>query len=235
MQTLATADRDDVRTVAGEVPLLLVAGPSGAGKSTFIELMRQGRLPEDISAELPRGCEHWPVWAANDVRKYGIDPDSMLSGAARDKGVVLHYDFVFPHRYGIHAYENDPAAALFTRSGAPVIVSVKLSRDRLLGQFESRLQRHMSSKSMPRRLWRHHVHRPMRRVMARFRGGTPRETADLYSDPAWLARCCEQWDAYVRSIVRHMPGAKVLAVTPSQMTGQGPAFRLLGGPDAIAT
>lgn len=221
------------RDAAGSLRLLLVSGPSGAGKSTFIDLMQSGALPPEIAAQLPEGCARWPVYAANDFRKHGIDPDAMLRDAQLEAGVILHYDIVFPHRYGIHDYEKDPAARVFARSRAPVIVSVKLPRQRLISQFESRLDQHMRKKSMARRLWRQLVHRPMRRVMARLRGDVPRETTDLYSDPAWLAGCCEQWDAFLSALVSGKPGSKVLSIAPCPHTKPGPAFRLLGGLEAV--
>jgi len=210
--------------------MLLVAGPSGAGKSTFIELLTKRQLPAEISAELPRGADRWPQFEANNCLKDRVHPETVQADKASGSGIVLHYDIVFTHRYGIHEYERDPAAALFARDGCPVIVFVKPRRDRLIRQFESRLKRHLSRKSPASRLWARYVRHPMRRAAAPLRRRPqPLVTASvLYDDHDWLGRCYQQWDAFMRTIVRDKPRSKVLYVEPCCDDVSSATFRLIG-------
>jgi len=219
---------------AGVLQFLLVSGPSGAGKSTFIELMQKRLLPAEISAELPSGCELWPVIAANDLQKYRVNLDALLPEKLQTDGVVLHYDIVFPHRYGIHDYAKDPVADFISNGHVGVVICIRISRDRLIEQFETRLRAHMSAKSAGRRIWKTFVHQRMRRLTARIRGLPFRETIDLYRDPNWLYHCAEEWERFARSITRNKPGSKLVFISPSsQVSISGPSFQLARVDQAI--
>jgi len=207
--------------------VLLVAGPSAAGKSQFIDLLTKRQLPPEIWAEVPPGADRWPQFAANDCLKRGVSPESALPDKLRATGIVLHYDIAFIYRYGIEAYEKDPAATLFMHDECPVIVCVKPTSDRLVRQFVLRRERLLRKKGRARRLWAQHIRHPVQNAMARLKGARLLEATALYSDHDWLGRCYQQWDTFVRTVVRERPRTRVLYVEPCEDEASRPTFRLI--------
>jgi hypothetical protein len=216
--------------VEGDMPkpsVLLVAGPSGAGKSTFIDLLRRGQLSPEIWAELPFGADSWPHLEANDLLKRGVGSASTLIDKLNGGGgVVLHYDIAFIYRYGLQAYEKDPAAALFAVDEC-TIVCLKPARERLMTQYASRREQQLRNKGRLRGPWARQVRFPVKRAIARLRGRVVPEAIALYKEHDWLGQCYGRWEAFVRAIVRDRPGTKVLYVEPCGDQAGDPIFRLI--------
>jgi hypothetical protein len=205
--------------------ILLVAGPSGGGKSTFIRLLRAKQLSSQIAGSLPPEAESWPLVTANFRKSEPSEDSAPAGGPAHPSGLIVHYDTTFPHRHGIHNYEADPALQILEHADRLCIANVLPAHDQLVAQFDRRHQRRHGSKNLARKAWRHGVRIPFNRLRALL-GGQRRETMDLYATPEWVRSSCEQWDAFVKSVMRGKPGSTVLQVEPWPDAQGHPNFRL---------
>ena len=205
--------------------VLVVAGPSGAGKSTFIDLLTKGQLPAEIIGRLPNDVERWPVVSAHDFRKANSARLGISGNANPNEGLIIHYDFTFPHRYGIGEFAKDPASVIFEYGKSTTIISIMPSHNQLVAQFGSRLMRHLDSKSPARRLWRHFVRIPADRVRTFF-GSPVRQTSDLYAHPQWLLRTYRQWNAFLTSLLHRNPDLSLVHVEPVSDAPDGPSFKV---------
>ena len=207
------------RRQAAPYDLLLVSGLAGSGKSTFIEMLHEGRLSQELTAALPEGSNHWTI-VYKDGRPKG-------SNTPLTADMIKHYDIVSPHRRGIKEFSKDPALNILRRSQAPFVVVISVSQAQLSDQFGKRLQQQLKEKSALRRLWREWVRLPLRRALIRLNLASSRQaTVDFYRDPEWVSRCFQDWEAYLVALQTEKPNARLIRITPYLDDNNRPAFRL---------
>ncbi len=202
-------------------PMLLVSGPSGGGKSTFIRQLAAGTLAPGILERLPAGTGNWPLVEANDILKGDLAKETLPAGSP---GLLVHYDIVFIHRYGVPSYEDDPALGLLENAAPLHIVFVRPDCGVVRQQFLDRQTRHRKTKSTASLLWSRFFRLPMRRLLAPLTGKPTQSTEDIYTDDKWLAACYLQWETFLHRLAERHPDARLTIVEP---TGEGETFRLL--------
>lgn len=187
--------------------VVLVSGLSGSGKSTFLKLLQDGKISAEILERLPKGCETWRIVSSNGLRTSGGDVDISKS--------ILHYDTVFAYRMRIDDYAEDPPLKALEAVDVFTIVTLELSREQLIAQFNHRFEGKMQKKAFVRRFWRRHLHLPVRRTLAYF-GVTSmlRDTEDLYSDPNWLIERSLKWETYIRSLASAKSAVRIVRIRP---------------------
>ena len=203
----------------------MVSGPSGGGKSTFIRQLSERTLAPEILALLPEPSGAWPVVEANDVLKGNLTREALLEIKSRPGGVLVHYDIVFIHCYGLKRYEDDPALELLAGADALHVVFVRPEAHVVRKQFFDRKARHQKTKSKASLLWGRYFRHPLRRALAPFTGKPTLSTERLYGERQWLAGCYQEWEAFLRRLAERSPGAKVIVVEPAG-SGEAEAFRL---------
>lgn len=211
--------------------LLLVAGPSGCGKTVLINQYRGGTLAREIVDLLPADGERWPQIGANDCMKRGVRLDRILPRTWTEPGGVVHYDTAYVHRFGqppafLARYEDDPGTELFGLVARICAVSISPSADVLDRQFTQRLTRHRESKAASHLFWRDYVRGPGEQLIGRLKGVNARDTAALYRDPDWLARCYAAWASFVTVLIASKPGSRHVVLEPTG-GGSGAEFRVV--------
>lgn len=201
---------------------LLVSGLSGSGKSTFLKLLQDGKISAEIRERLPKGCETWRVISSNSFRSPGGEVDISKS--------ILHYDTVFAYRMRIEDYAQDPPLKTLEALDDLTIVTLELSREQLIAQFNHRFEGKLQKKAFVRRIWRRHLHLPVRRTLAYF-GVTSmlRDTEDLYSDSNWLIERSLKWETYIRSLASAKPAVRIVRIRPVLNAAGCPDFQLEHG------
>lgn len=208
--------------------ILVVAGPSGSGKTTFIDALKAGALSSAIRDLLPTGSEHWPIAGVTRAASADAERFKAWAAAARETGLILHYDNAFIYRSGAESYAYDGAMGLFRLGSCPTFVSIRPSLAQLAAQHRGRKDALYRAKPLPHRLWRLHVRDPLRAFIRRVSGGV--DSTDLYSSPEWLATCYSRWDAAVAELVHDKPLARVLTVEPCDGAEAQGSFRLIDRP-----
>ncbi len=206
--------------------ILLISGPSGGGKSTFIRQLSERTLAPEILALLPEQSGAWPVIEANNVLKGDLSEKALLAEKSQPGGLLVHYDIVFIHRYGLKRYEEDPAMSLFADAEALRVVFVKPDYQAVRRQFLDRLAQHQKTKAKASLLWGRFVRRPLRRAFAPLTGNVMLSTEELYGDKEWLAGCYREWEAFLLRLEERTPGAKIIVVEPVSGSGEAPKFKL---------
>ena len=214
--------------------ILLISGPSGGGKSTFIRQLSEQTLAPEILARLPEHSGSWPVIEANDVLKGNLSAEVLLGIDTQPGGILVHYDIVFIHCYGLERYEDDPAMKLMTGADALHVVFVRPDYQVVRRQFFDRKARHQKTKSKASLLWGRFVRHPLRRALAPFTGTPTLSTEALYSGHQWLAGCYRDWEAFLRRLAEQHPNAEILIVEPASGPGESPKFRLAANSGASA-
>lgn len=215
--------------------ILLVSGPSGGGKSTFIRQLAERALPPEILALLPDHSGSWPVIEANDVLKGNLSGEPLLEISRQPGGLLVHYDIVFIHCYGLARYEDDPAMKLMTQADSLHAVFVRPDYHVVRRQFFDRKARRQKTKSKASLLWGRFVRHPLRQALAPFTGKPTLSTEALYGGHQWLAGCYRDWEAFLRRLKEQHPNANILIVEPDSGPGEPPKFRLAANLGAAAT
>ena len=100
--------------------IFVIAGPSGSGKSTFMGEFVFGRLPINISRDLPQGSKTWLRTSGNGLSCNGVS--RVLRGKRVSKGLVVHYDIMSAYSRGFEHFANDPAMQAVTAAKAALTV-----------------------------------------------------------------------------------------------------------------
>ena len=64
--------------------IFVIAGPSGSGKSTFMGEFVFGRLPINISRDLPQGSKTWLRTSGNELSRKGLSRFFAAKASPRD-------------------------------------------------------------------------------------------------------------------------------------------------------
>ncbi len=206
--------------------ILLISGPSGGGKSTFIRQLSERTLAPEILALFPDQAGSWPVVEANDVLKGNLSGDAFRGITHQPGGLLVHYDIVFIHCYGLKRYEDDPAMSLMTGADTLHVVFVRPDFQVVRRQFFDRKSRHQKTKSKASLLWGRFVRRPLRQALAPITGKPTLSTEELYGGHKWLAGCYRGWEAFLQRLADKHPNSKILIVEPASGPGEAPKFRL---------
>ena len=97
--------------------IFVIAGPSGSGKSTFMGEFVFGRLPINISRDLPQGSKTWLRTSGNELSRKGLS--RVLRGKGVSEGLVVHYDIMRAYSRGFEHFANDPAMQAVTEARRP--------------------------------------------------------------------------------------------------------------------
>ena len=211
--------------------LILVCGPSGGGKTTLLQLYRSGGLPDEIMGFFFPSADRWPVIDATNKMRRDIEsegPEAVAQRMNSPFGLFLHYDITSVLRSGLDGYGSDPALRLLNLARELQVIFVRPSQDTLLNQFTSRDATRRSRKSSVARLWNGVLLNRLRRVRARLTQRTWSSETQIYSDPAWIARCYSDWELYLEQLAQRTHSlCGVLRVEPSvEISGQ-PTFRVV--------
>lgn len=201
----------------GFANVLLLSGPSGGGKSTFARFLKEGRLPDDLASRLPPLASKWPVVDVTNRMRRRIESEGEAAAAAEfgnPPDLVLHYDITTVYRYGLAGYETDPALRLLRLASDIRIVFVCPDAVRLYQQFVDRDTARKARKSAPARAWNKLALAPLRKLRMRLYGQVANSERALYSDPLWLVRCYDAWEAYMAALVAAGVAQDILRVAP---------------------
>ena len=106
--------------------IFVIAGPSGSGKSTFMGEFVFGRLPINISRDLPQGSKTWLRTSGNELSRKGLS--RVLRGKGVSEGLVVHYDIMRAYSRGFEHFANDPAMQAVTEAKAALTVTERSPR-----------------------------------------------------------------------------------------------------------
>lgn len=209
--------------------VLLVAGPSGSGKSTFLKQLRSGRLPEEIKAELPPGCESW-----RKINLHGFIPFFEAWPRSERVDIVIHYDTMRAHNAGWSSFFEDPRLHAIAQADIVVAVTLRPTLDQLWAQYgrkvfgdETRAQtlgalRRAKLSAAHTHILRYlaektnQVLRPSKPFPKPKRPSPPRANITaLYQQPDGLETWSRRWDDLVAFLASNGPLTKEIAVAPT--------------------
>src|SRR6185503_10639910 len=114
--------------------IFVIAGPSGSGKSTFMGEFVFGRLPINISRDLPQGSKTWLRTSGNELSRKGLS--RVLRGKGASEGLIVHCDIMRAYSRGFEHFANDPAMQAVTEAKAALtVLTVLPPREVLFEQF----------------------------------------------------------------------------------------------------
>lgn len=249
--TLPARDEGDADTSA--LPrirhLVVVTGASGAGKSTFLKVLASGKMQAEVKAMLPLRAETWIQYAAGQHQRW-LPELAKLDARDTIPGLVLHYDI----RRGLKTggYQFDPSLRLLQFADAVTVVHLKPPPERLasqltycetverpkpavLGKLIWRAANLIRSVLLgikqiilPRHVFTFMRWRPLSRTWERINrqaGKSPWSKLAQYSQPNWLDKLYERWEAYIGSLARDGFAIEQIYLQPD-LDGQiGKVFR----------
>jgi hypothetical protein len=202
--------------------ILLVSGPSGGGKSTFIDQLKLGSLPSDMTSFLPTGISEWPIIEMNDLMKGDLSLEMIRQVLDTSAGCIAHYDIVMAPRLGT-TYQQDPAIAFLSETPLIGEIFVRPAPDELVRQFERRRTALESRKSASSRFWRKSIKQPLKDLSAKLRNKRTETTQRLYLTGGWLEACYGKWE----ECARNLPASCWITVTPGESLAGAPSFRIV--------
>ena len=203
-------------------PILLVSGPSGGGKSTFIDHLKLGSLPSEMTSFLPAEIGEWQIVEMNDLIKGDLSLERLKQILRTSTGCIAHYDIVMAPRLGT-SYELDPAVTFLSQTPLIGEIAIRPAVDNLIKQFEQRRIALMAGKSASSRFWRTCIKQPLKELSARLQGKKRETTQRLYETKGWLEACYSQWE----DCAKNFPVSQRITVAPYDMTSGAPSFRIV--------
>lgn len=154
--------------------LLVVSGPTSAGKSTFLRQIREGSLPSDVRALLPRDCEKWP-----QIAEEGDSIDEPLT-----EGVVLRYDILRPLAAATHTFRRDQALDLLQCSEKVTVIALRPEPVQLMKQYRASEEQAGARRRGRLQQWHHE------------------QLLKDYASPPFLASWYDRWRDFLRAEYR---------------------------------
>lgn len=238
--------------------LLVVAGASGAGKSTFVELLTDGRLPDEVRSKLPSGSEKWK-------RLKGGEQHHWLSAVIEESkhreipGLVLDYDLV--RKVALRGnFDNDPALKILKLAKKVTVVNLRPSVECVVNQL---IYRELGARGKKRRkigiraaiLFRYAivpfvralpssfvVRIKQRRIVslawnAVYLPKNLTRKLSCYEKSGWLEELYERWQTFLRLVVSEEALIQQIFLEPDRIAQVGEIYcwRPLRNPGEVAT
>jgi hypothetical protein len=222
--------------------IFVIAGPSGSGKSTFMGEFVFGRLPINISRDLPQGSKTWLRTSGNELSRKGLS--RVLRGKGVSEGLVVHYDIMRAYSRGFEHFANDPAmqavteakAALTVTEAKPAltVLTVLPPREVLLEQFLRRARNGEYEEWWDRKRLIRPLKHKLRMAFHRITKRSPKllkeyhlGLLEVYCSDQGLSLWTKRWEAFLDGVQRDRGDVRLVYVAPEPLQGGHPRFRRL--------
>jgi hypothetical protein len=213
--------------------IFVIAGPSGSGKSTFMGEFVFGRLPINISRDLPQGSKTWLRTSGNELGRKGLS--RVLRAKGGSEGIVVHYDIMRAHTRGFEHYVNDPAMRAVTEAKAALtVLTVLPPREVLFEQFLRRARNGEYEEWWDRkRLIRPLKHR-LRMAFHKIARRSPKllkechlTLLEVYGSDQALTHWTQRWETFLDGVRKDRDDVRLVYVAPDPPRDDHRHFHLL--------
>ena len=213
--------------------IFVIAGPSGSGKSTFMGEFVFGRLPINISRDLPQGSKTWLRTSGNELSRKGLS--RVLRGKGASEGLIVHYDIMRAYSRGFEHFANDPAMQAVTEAKpALTVLTVLPPREVLLEQFLRRARNGEYEEWWDRKRLIRPLKHKLRMAFHRITKRSPKllkeyhlGLLEVYCSDQGLSLWTKRWEAFLDGVQRDRGDVRLVYVAPEPLQGGHPRFRRL--------
>ena len=213
--------------------IFVIAGPSGSGKSTFMGEFVFGRLPINISRDLPQGSKTWLRTSGNELSRKGLS--RVLRGKGASEGLIVHYDIMRAYSRGFEHFANDPAMQAVTEAKAALtVLTVLPPREVLFEQFLRRARNGEYEEWWDRKRLIRPLKHKLRMALHRITKRSPKllkechlGLLEVYGSDQGLSLWTKRWEAFLDGVQRDRGDVRLVYVAPEPLQEGHPRFQLL--------
>ena len=233
-KSLSVEQRAHELAVADQLKhIFVIAGPSGSGKSTFMGEFVFGRLPINISRDLPQGSKTWLRTSGNELSRKGLS--RVLRGKGVSEELVVHYDIMRAYSRGFEHFANDPAMQAVTEAKtALTVLTVLPPREVLFEQFLRRARNGEYEEWWDRKRLIRPLKHKLRMAFHRITKRSPKllkechlGLLEVYGSDQGLSLWTKRWEAFLDGVQRDRGDMRLVYVAPEPLQEGHPRFQLL--------